>query len=244
MTNAEFKRRSQIFPLFHADLADASGYRGNGRCSLCEQENDRCFELGSDTEILISCPKCSAEIACEADSWESKRCDNCGKNVAPPKLNDPLTCYTCLRAGKVAFNKRTEVGTFRYGDAMRGMPDLVISEPGTVPMADRTQGEVRFPIASLLELMRTPTYYTMQYERWLFCCGTPMIYMGDWPREKFEEMVEDENVNVILYEDGEAFFKDTVEGDVDGLWEGDLDAGIYVFYCPACDRYRAHWDLD
>ena len=56
---------------------------------------------------------------------------------------------------------------------------------------------------------------------------------------QFEEMVEDGDESVILYEDGEAFFKDTVEGDVDGFWEGELDAGIYVFYCPACDRYLA-----
>jgi uncharacterized protein CbrC (UPF0167 family) len=89
----------------------------------------------------------------------------------------------------------------------------------------------------MFELLRTPSYLTIQGEQWLFCCKAPMVFVGSWSRDRFTKEAPDG--------DGRAYFESIVADPVPGLWEDQLhDAtGIYVFRCPACRRLKAHWDL-
>jgi uncharacterized protein CbrC (UPF0167 family) len=117
-----------------------------------------------------------------------------------------------------------------------GMPEL--SHPDFA-MVRHEGGWVgaRLPVADILELLRTPTYSTIQGERWLFCCKQPMVFLGQWSRQRFKDVAPDG--------DGRALFEDVVDDSVPGLWEDALhDAtGVYVFRCSGCGRKRAHWDI-
>jgi uncharacterized protein CbrC (UPF0167 family) len=89
----------------------------------------------------------------------------------------------------------------------------------------------------LLELVRTPTYSTIQGERWLFCCKRPMVFDGSWSRRAFSARAPDGN--------GKALLATVLGEDVPGLWEDRLHdtTGIYVFKCELCGTPRGHWDL-
>jgi uncharacterized protein CbrC (UPF0167 family) len=89
----------------------------------------------------------------------------------------------------------------------------------------------------MFELLRTPSYSTIQADQWQFCCRQPMIYLGEWTRGDFNRHAPDGH--------GEAFFRKVVQDVIPGLWEDNLHevTGIYVFRCPVCSRLTAHWDL-
>ncbi len=90
---------------------------------------------------------------------------------------------------------------------------------------------------AVLELLRTPTYVTLQGEKWEFCCGAPMMYLGMWGQKEFNAHAKNG--------DGQALFEEIVEEPEEGLWEGELhdETGIYVFRCGACGKMRANWDI-
>lgn|SRR5215510_3394153 len=230
------------FPLFKAPVTDATDYEGRGHCSLCHKEDAHCFQLGIGADVVIRCPGCAAEVALNADNRSAGACQACKRQLEFPDLGPSaiLACYSCLRAGRAALTKDTELGMIRHEDALRGVtfgaPDL--DRPGfdLVPQSDGWVG-ARLPTPSMLELVRTPGYSTIQGERWLFCCMVPMVYVGQWSREKFSEMAPDGN--------GREFFHQTVRDTIDGLWEDQLHdtTGIYVFRCAMCRMYSAHWDM-
>jgi uncharacterized protein CbrC (UPF0167 family) len=151
-----------------------------------------------------------------------------------------LTCYTCLRAGRAAMTKDTELGMIRHEDALRGVthgvPGLDRSDLELVPKSDGWVG-ARLPVPMMLELLRTPSYRTIQGESWLFCCKAYMVYVGQWSRQHFSKMAPDGN--------GRGFFDLVVRDVIDGLWEDELHdkTEIYVFRCVACRKYSAHWDM-
>jgi uncharacterized protein CbrC (UPF0167 family) len=89
----------------------------------------------------------------------------------------------------------------------------------------------------MFELLRTPTYSSIQGERWQFCCERPMVFFGEWSRAEFAQRAIDG--------DGRRLFEEIVQGSVPGLWENELHdvTGIYVFRCPSCQRLTAHWDI-
>ena len=95
----------------------------------------------------------------------------------------------------------------------------------------------KLPQADMFELLRTPTFSTIQGERWLFCCRRPMIYVGSWSREQFSRRSPDG--------DGRAYFDSIVQNSVPGLWGDELHdiTGTYVFHCPVCERLTANWDI-
>jgi hypothetical protein len=230
------------FPLFEAPVSDATDYEGRGRCSLCHKEDVHCFRLGIGADVVVRCSGCTAEVALDADSRSGGACQACQSHVEFPDV-DPsavLACYACLRGGRAALTKVTELGMIRHENAVRG---VTCGEPGLnspgfdlVPLTDGWVG-ARLPTPTMLELVRTPGYSTIQGERWRFCCKMPMAYVGEWSREKFSEMAPDGN--------GREFFHQTVHDAIDGLWEDRLhDAtGIYVFRCAMCRKYSAHWDM-
>ncbi len=113
--------------------------------------------------------------------------------------------------------KDTELGMIGHEEALRGVtlgvPDLNCSDFEMVPQDDDWVA-VRLPIPMMLELLRTPGYRSIQGETWLFCCKAPMVYVGEWSRQKFVEMAPDGN--------GRAFFDSVVQDTIDGLWEDNL----------------------
>lgn len=230
------------FPLFEAPVSEAREYRGRGRCSLCHKEGVHCFSLTLGADLVIHCPGCKAEVALDADSRAGGMCQTCGSRLEFPDLGgDPvLTCYACLRGGRAAMTKDTALGMIRHEDALRGVthgvPGLNRADFELAPKGDGWTG-VRLPVSMMMELLRTPTYLTIQGERWLFCCNAPMIHVGEWSRQKFSDMASDGN--------GRAFFDLVVQDVIDGLWEDKLHdkTGIYVFRCAACRKYSAHWDM-
>lgn len=106
-------------------------------------------------------------------------------------------------------------------------------------MVERESGwvGVRLPQEMMFELLRTPTYSTIQGERWLFCCRQPMVFVGEWSRDDFSRRASGR--------DGQRYFNEIVEDNVEGLWEDQLHdmTSVYVFRCPSCGKFRAHWDM-
>jgi uncharacterized protein CbrC (UPF0167 family) len=208
------------FPLFEAPVDEASGYIGTAACLLCGTPNRHCFELGVGVQVVVECKSCGEQNGLDTVEDMVKPCRSCGAPVQ--LLLDPdeeaAVCYQCLRAGKAAIVKDTVLGMVDWDEANEG---------------------TAAPKELLFELVRTPGYTTWQGEQWQFCCNRPMVYAGIWDQEDFEEHAPDGN--------GKAFFIDIVDEADDELWEdGQMDAAItvYVFRCPNCGNYKAHWDMD
>src|SRR5207248_1757875 len=117
-----------------------------------------------------------------------------------------------------------------------GRPGLDSSEFELVPRQDDWTG-ARLPSEVMLELLRTPTYVTIQGEQWELCCRRPMVYLGQWAQAEFNAAAPDG--------DGQALFDEIVQESEEGLWEDDLhdSSGIYVFRCASCERKTANWDI-
>jgi uncharacterized protein CbrC (UPF0167 family) len=117
-----------------------------------------------------------------------------------------------------------------------GVPGLNRSDFEMVPKEDDWVG-ARLPQEMMFELLRTPTYSSIQGERWQFCCGRPMVFLGEWSRAEFAQRATDG--------DGRRFFEEIVQDSIPGLWENELHdvTGIYVFRCPSCQRLTSHWDI-
>jgi uncharacterized protein CbrC (UPF0167 family) len=235
------------FSLFRGPVEEASEYAGVVRCALCGEQG-HCFTLGIGADVVARCPACRAENALDAQDKEGGACRSCGAGVPFPPVapGDLVACYRCLRGGGAALTKDTELGMIRWEDAAagvtHGLPGSGIAPAGyeEVPKEDDDDEgwvAVRLPREQMFELVRTPTYLTIQGERWLFCCKHPMAYVGAWSREEFTRRAPDG--------DGKALFERIVEDAGEGLWEDELhdETGVYVFHCDQCDRFRAHWDI-
>jgi uncharacterized protein CbrC (UPF0167 family) len=233
------------FPLFETPADEASEYLGLCTCSLCRSPSVHCFHLDIGAELIIGCPSCGTCSALDASDRQVSRCRSCGQPVPFPRLDDDDVgcCYGCLLAGKAAYTQDTVLGMITWEHAQLGRTHGV---PGLLKRDDfevvpSTDGEgwtcVRVPTEILLELTRTPTYSTIQGERWQFCCRRPMIYVGSWSRDEFTHRAP--------AGDGKAFFTRIVQKPVEGLWEDCLHdvTGVYVFRCVDCHRLTAHWDI-
>jgi len=163
-----------------------------------------------------------------------------------PEGEEIQVCYDCLRAGRGAMTKDTELGMVSWQQAAEGVT-------GGVPELETTGFErvrldpeeewygARVPKEHLFELLRTPAYNTWQGENWLFCCRQPMTYLGEWanlmnshhrpddPRAFFDQIAPDEQWREWLWR---------------RLESGRQGAGLYVFRCKACGRHRSGWDTD
>ena len=230
------------FPLFDAPIEDASDYRGVDSCSVCHNHHQHCFTLDIGCALMISCPRCTTINGLDAGDRESTACRQCKFIIPfPPSPGDEIrVCYACLRAGKAALTKDTELGMISWDQAFEGIthgsPGLKRTDFELVP------GEGGWVAAKLsqdmmFELLRTPDYINIQGDRWQFCCSRPMVFVGQWNRDDFVRHAPDH--------DGHRFFQQIVQHIVPGLWEDKLhdDTGIYVFRCPNCQRKTAHWDL-
>jgi uncharacterized protein CbrC (UPF0167 family) len=238
-----FSDLNSPFPLFEAPVKDAADYKGPGTCSICGERAKVCFELGIGCAIMARCPNCGAENGLDASDCEPVPCRECNQTIPflpVSEFESILTCYSCLRAGKAAITKDTHLGMISWEQAFEGMthgrPGLRNRDFELVP-TDSDWVRARLPQDVMFELLRTPTYSTIQGDCWQFCCRQPMVFLGEWDRADFTANAPDRN--------GEAHFRSIVQDVAPGLWEDQLhdSTGIYVFRCQKCGRKTAHWDL-
>ncbi len=229
------------FPLFHGPTEQASEYCGVSTCSLCGTKLQHCFLLGIGCDVLCDCPSCKTSNGLDADDREDGSCRSCQAIVPfPIKDAEIKACYSCLRSGKAAITKDTELGMVSLEQAFEGvthgLPGLNRSDFEMVQRESDWVG-ARLPQEFMFELLRTPTYNSIQGERWQFCCRRPMVFIGEWSREEFKNRAPAGRAR--------RYFEQIVQDSVPGLWEDELNevTGVYVFRCPSCDKVTAHWDL-
>lgn len=227
------------FPLFEASAEESSKYLGLDVCALCAADGVHCFRVA---DWIVACPKCGIENAVRG---ESSVCRSCRADVLCPSASEEslTACFRCLRAGRAAFTKDTVLGMVTWEQAIEGLthgvPGLASEDFELVPSDDDPEWmRAKVSPSLLLELVRTPPYTTWQGERWHFCCGKPMIYVGEWKETEFKRHAPDG--------DGKAFFKMAVIDDVDESFWGILKnvGGPYMFRCPECGRLGGHYDMD
>ena len=120
-----------------------------------------------------------------------------------------------------------------------GIPGLKSADFEVVPAEDDPEWmRAVVPSHLLLELVRTPSYVTWQGEQWQFCCGKPMVYVGEWQEAEFNRHAPDG--------DGRALLKNASINGVDESSWGDLQniGGPYMFRCKECASLRGHYDMD
>jgi len=178
----------------------------------------------------------------DANDREDSPCRQCKTNVSFPDLGEEeiKACYACLRFGKAAITKDTELGMISWEQTFEGVthgiPGLSRNDFEMVLKEDDWVG-ARLPQETMFELLRLPTYSSIQGERWQFCCRQPMVFLGEWSREEFSRRAPDG--------DGRRLFEEIVQDSVPGLWEDELHdiTGVYVFRCKSCGKLTAHWDI-
>jgi uncharacterized protein CbrC (UPF0167 family) len=231
------------FPFFDAPAEQATEYCGIQTCSLCNHEGRHCFALDIGCALILPCSRCGESNGLDAAERTSVSCRVCSANIPFPNLGggkEIMACYQCLRMGKAAITKDTELGMISWEQAFKGVthgrPGLTHPYFELVPRGGGWIG-VRLPQSMMYELLRTPTYNTIQSDLWQFCCRQPMIFIGEWSREDFQRRSPNG--------DGRQFFHEIVQDAIPGLWEDELHdiTGIYVFRCPQCERLTAHWDI-
>ena len=232
------------FPLFEGPSDQASEYSGLGTCSLCGSRQQHCFDLGIGCAVVSECPSCGAANGLDADDPEDRSCRLCNTVVPFPDLEDDeiKSCYDCLRSGKAAITKDTELGMISLEQAFEGvthgLPGMDRSDFEMIPFEDEDDWVgARLPQEMMFELLRMPTYGSIQGECWQFCCRQPMVFLGEWSREDFTRRAPGG--------DGRRFFEEIVQDSVPDLWRNELHdtTGVYVFECRSCSRLTAHWDM-
>jgi hypothetical protein len=237
-----FRDLGAPFPLFDAPVSDTSDYIGAGTCGLCGEQAAVRFRLEVGAAVMAPCPACGVVTGVSATGDDDSACRACGAELEPPDTPaGSNACYACLRAGRAALTKDTELGMISWEQAFvgvtHGAPGLAHPDFEMVPHPDSDWIGARLPQETMFELLRTPTYDTIQGDSWQFCCRQPMVFVGAWDRQAFTGHAPDG--------DGRKLFEDVVDGCIDGLWEDELhdETGVYVFRCPACARLKAHWDI-
>jgi hypothetical protein len=115
--------------------------------------------------VLAPCPGCGELTPLDLESGDASKCRACGVALGEVELpEEPTCCASCLREGRAAMTKDTELGMVRWEDAVQGcthgLPGFR-SEQWEVSTPNE-DGWVRVlvPQEHLLELVRTPTYTT------------------------------------------------------------------------------------
>lgn len=245
MTSPTFSQLGIPFELFDAPAEAARDYAGIATCSICQTIGEHCFSLGVGTERILPCPQCMTGIVATRSVVPRPRwggiCHACEATLDIPIIGESqqLGCYSCLRSSYFTITKDTELGLIGYLEAVRGItngvPGLTRTDFELVPKDSGWIG-ARVPREFMMELLRTPTYRTMQGDKWLFCCARPMSFAGQWSKKDYSDNAPDGS--------GQALFERITRGSLPGRLKDVLDAGvsIYVFRCRTCKEYSAHWD--
>jgi len=111
---------------------------------------------------MRSCPACGTENGLAANRKDGS-CRQCQAAVPFPDLGDDeiKTCYACLRSGKAAITKDTELGMLSWEQAFEGVthgvPGLDRTDFELVPKDEDDWVGARLPQEMMFELLRTPT---------------------------------------------------------------------------------------
>lgn len=247
-----FQQLGIPFPLYEAPINESSEYQPDSSCSICKRHEQPCFNLSIGCALMVTCGRCKTVNGLDAHSRNDVECCVCGSPVLFPselKENEIKTCYDCLRNGGAAMTKDTELGMVSWDQALQerthGRPGLTSNEFETIVVSqDENWVGVKLPAPVLFELLRTPSFTTWQGEEWLFCCKTPMTYIGEWrhvaksfssteeARELFDSIMA-ECPDSTPRED----IWDTVSTESEAIC-------VYVFRCKSCGSNRATWDMD
>jgi uncharacterized protein CbrC (UPF0167 family) len=123
------------FPLFEADVRDASGYVGLATCVLCGQTRVYCFHVD---EIVLPCTTCDREMAWSTwldEQTTCLRCDTTQPLLALPRdeSRQIRVCYACVRDGRATMRKDTVLGMVAWEPAQAShtlaMPVEADAEP-------------------------------------------------------------------------------------------------------------------
>lgn len=237
------------FPLFEAPVKEAAEYSGVYPCRLCRRTG-HCFHL-QDGHLVVACPACGADNPLAVRHRRGGECRECRAAVPFPvaaDIKELKACYDCLRAGRAALAKDTELGAIAWVNTLAGLTDPGYGPPHpdfetvAVPAEEDDDEDdewfaARLPADVMFELLRTPDYISWQGETWLFCCRRPMVYLGSWAEADFDRHAPDG--------DGPAYFLQVIPGVTADMW-GDMGHSFstYVFLCPGCGRHRGHYDSD
>jgi uncharacterized protein CbrC (UPF0167 family) len=238
-----FRDLGTPFPLFDAPVSDAAELIDPGVCGICGQQAQVRFRLEVGAAVMRPCPACGVENGLSVSDPDESECRACHARIAVPEMpHGHNACYACLRAGRAALTKDTELGMISWEQAFagvtHGVPGLAHPDFEMVPQPDSDWIGARLPPETMFELLRTPSYRTIQGESWLFCCRRPMVFIGTWSRQDFIDHAPDG--------DARKLFEEIVLNCGEDLWEvtrGE-STGVYVFRCGACARLKAHWDFD
>lgn len=101
---------------------------------------------------------------------------------------------------------------------------------------------VQVPPELVLELLAAPSYPTWQDSTWLFCCQRPMIFVGNWGKQNFDESALDGDGRALLNAalGSERYGGWSALGP--GRWNDNPDLGVFVFFCPVCVGVRGYYD--
>jgi uncharacterized protein CbrC (UPF0167 family) len=242
-----FQDMGAPFPLFDAPVDDAAERIDSGVCGICGRQAVARFALGVGAGVMVRCRACGVENGLSVTDPDENNCRACGVRIPLPDMpHGHSACYACLRAGRAALTKDTELGMISWEQAFagvtHGVPGLAHPDFEMVPVpGDEGWIAARLPQEMMFELLRTPGYVTIQGESWLFCCRRPMVYIGTWSHQQ-------DFIDHAPGGDGGKLFEDMVEDADDRIWEflgqGGDSIGVYVFRCGSCARLRAHYDFD
>jgi Uncharacterised protein family (UPF0167) len=237
VTQATFAETGTPFPLFEGPPAHAADTVGEALCSLCDREAF-CLELSIGHTVIAPCAACGAPTDHMADG-DPQPCTSCAAESAlPASAGGEPACLVCLREGRFAITKDSDLGMVRWRDAVAGRTH-------GLPLPRNADGwqQVRVAREVLLPLVLTPDYESIQGSVWKFHCGQAMTFIGRWGRSEFEGHAPDG--------DGAAFARalaDMDSGPFDGLPESgdDEDAPVwaYAFRCTVCRAFAANWDAE
>jgi uncharacterized protein CbrC (UPF0167 family) len=236
-----FAELGMPFRLFEADVGEATRYLAEGACSICGAVGPA-FELGIGADLIVPCSRCWTENALDAHERVGKACRSCGVTVPFPAVGKTIACcYACLRAGRAALTQDTELGMVRWEDAEVGLTHAMPTEATYHPDWETAIGQDGWPCAkvdrdALLELVRTPAYVSWQGERWRFCCGRIMVFIGGWPAADFAREAEGG--------DGMRLFLELMDDAEPEVWPR-VEAGTvstYLFRCTTCGARRGYYD--
>jgi hypothetical protein len=130
------------FPLFEGPIEMASDYGGIQDCSLCRSKHQHCFRLGIGGAIILDCPNCRTINGLDAHDRRDGACRQCQTLLPFPAIDDEeiAACYTCVRSGRAALTKDTELGMISWEQAFEGVthgvPGLSRTDFEMVPNSD------------------------------------------------------------------------------------------------------------
>lgn len=249
------------FPLFAADVTEASGWQPSGRCDICSDERAG-SQIGIGDYVETRCASCGEATPAPADN-RPEACVRCQSDVQLGRdLEEAHGCWTCLRDGRWSSTKDTEAGMVTPLHAELGRTHGLPFPPGQLaetawadastdaptlagwPVTEPNEAGWRaamIPADVLRGLVRSPNYISWQGERWLFHCGRPMKYIGLWGKRDFNAAARDgDGLSLAVRSAGlhEEAWQDLSERP------GESAILAYMFECFECRMHRGHWDID